>query len=136
MGLKGEYDMIVKRKAYFLKNNIDTKKLEEFGFHTVNNESWHRDINEDYKISFYKDSRVFKKKISWRLDGNWTVKIKDHIQDLIKHNLVEIRNYYYYLCIFGRWQNWNDKKKKRIENKLQNLQEKENSKKERVKLWE
>lgn len=31
--------MILKRKAYFLKRNVDPKKLEDFGFHTANNEN-------------------------------------------------------------------------------------------------
>ena len=117
--------MILKRKAYYLKPEFNGKDLEQFGFYTRNEESWHRDIDENYKISFYKDSRIFKKKVSWRLYGYWTVKVKNHIQDIIKHNLVEIKNYYYVVVIFGSYSNWSDEKTKRIENKVQKLQEKE-----------
>lgn len=111
--------MIIKQKAYFLKDNISFEELEKYGFRTLNECSWWRDIKScnDYLLVFYKDNRIIKKKF---ISTVWTTKVKKYIKDLIEAGLVYKKNYYHIVAWDSR--NWSDKKKQRIEEKVERLQ--------------
>lgn len=109
--------MIIKRKAYFLKKDIDIEKLKDFGFYTYNEQSYWRDTTRKFRgVVCYKENRIIKLKYS---KYNWSVSTRKFIEDLIKNNMVEKKNYYYWFGWNSR--NYSDKKMKRIEQKLTEL---------------
>lgn len=119
--------MIVCRKAYFLKDDIDAKELGKFGFETLNNGgSYHKDLDSKWlfdRISWYEESRIFKRKTSF---SYWTIKVRKYIKDLIDAGLVYQKKYYYYIAWDSR--KWSDKKIKRVEDKINKLQERADKK--------
>lgn len=120
--------MIIRKKAYFLKNNIDTTTLLKYGFVTLNGGySYTRDINilpknSEIKLDYlicYNDSRVIKRKYFF----GWDIKVEKFIKDLIDAGLVYKKNYYY--CIAWDYRKWSDKKREKIERKIEKLQNEE-----------
>ena len=111
--------MIVKKKAYFLKTEIEVDELEKFGFRAVNSDKYCRDTKKDLYISCYRETRVFKIEF-W--SGWWQFVRKHHIKDLIENGIVEKRIYVY--GVFWNFRNFSDAKKERITNKRNKLQEK------------
>lgn len=54
-------------------------------------------------------------------NNSWSLYTRNFIKDLIENNLVEKKNYYYWLG--WNFRNYSDKKKKRIEQRLESLNE-------------
>ena len=111
--------MIIKQKAYFIKDNINLEELEKYGFYTLNECSWWRDIKNcnDYRLVCYKDNRIIKKKFTSTV---WTTKVKKYIKDLIGAGLIYKKNYYYIVAWNSR--KWSDKKIQRVFEKVEKLQ--------------
>ena len=102
--------MIVKMKSYYLKKDVNPKKLIEYGFVQFENNYSKGLIHLGCDIRYYNDTRriVF-------IDYPWkdarARKVKDYINDLIKEGLVELKINYEWWAIIGRWQNYSQKKK-------------------------
>jgi len=112
--------MIVKMKSYFLKENVPYKKLEEFGFKNSGNGNYCKDAEWYAWICCYKDTRRFVyADIPYK--NAKVKKVKKYIARLIDHELVEIKTNYEWWAIIGRWQNYSQKKKDRIQDKLDKL---------------
>lgn len=113
--------MIIKTKCCLLKKGINPSILEQYGFETVNDgHSYWRDIEDFCRIGWYHDTRRFVYKYPRRVKAK---KVSKYIKDLLDAGLVEIKYFYEYLVIFGRWQNFSDKKLARINDKLDKLNE-------------
>lgn len=112
--------MIVKVKSYYLKNDINPTELIKYGFVQFGNNYSKDLICSTCDIRYYDDTRriVF-------IDYPWKDargrKVKHYINDLIKDGLVELKINYEWWAIIGRWQNYSQKKKDRIQAKLDKL---------------
>lgn len=112
--------MIVKMKSYYLKKDIKPEELIKYGFVQLGNNYSKDLICSTVDIRYYNDTRriVF-------VDYPWKDargrKVKDYINDLIKDGLVELKINYEWWAIIGRWQNYSQKKKDRIQAKLDKL---------------
>ena len=112
--------MIVKMKSYYLKKNIEPKELEHYGFEKCgdNYSKSLKDLGCD--IRYYNDTRrIVYIDYPWK-DGRGR-KVKDYINELIKDGLVELKINYEWWAIIGKWQNYSQKKKDRIQAKLDRL---------------
>ena len=113
--------MIIKQKSVFLKEGIDPKILTEFGFVTFNGESYELGSIGASALVWYPNTRRFVyRTASWFKDGN-AKKTKKMLGPLFEKGLVEIKPYYYWLAIIGRWQDYPPEKWERIEAKLDKL---------------
>ncbi len=112
--------MIKRMKSYYLKKDINPEELVKYGFEKCgdNYSKGLKGLARD--IRYYDNTRriVF-------VDYPWKEargrKVKDYINDLIKDGLVELRINYEWWAIIGRWQNYSQKKKDRIQAKLDKL---------------
>lgn len=117
--------MIIKSKVYYLKEEFDGKDLEDYGFKTYNGDSWHREINGNYRISFYNNTRFFKKKYNFGSifkPSAGSPKVKKFINDLIEAKMVEKIPYYYGL--FWDSTKFSDEKLEKIETEIMKRQQK------------
>lgn len=115
--------MVIKNKCYFLKKDVNPEILAKYGFATYNNgESyWLEEIPSYFGIVYYNNTRRF---VDY-FHGSGRIKYtKPFIEDLIKDGLVEIKHYYMWYAIIGRWQNYSQKKKDKIYNKIITLNQK------------
>ena len=112
--------MIIKTKCVFLKKGVDPKILEEYGFTTLNEgKSYCVDVAGRFDVlMWYADTRRFVLKYPKVTSARI---IKRYIGDLFQKGIFEIKPFYSYLCIIGRWQNWSYEKLERIEQKLRKL---------------
>ncbi len=118
--------MIVKMKSYYLKKDIKPEELIKYGFAQCgdNYSKALKDLGCD--VRYYNDTRrIVYVDYPWK-DGRGR-KVKDYINDLIKDGLVELKINYEWWAIIGRWQNYSQKKKDRIQMKLNRLNEGENN---------
>lgn len=118
--------MIVKMKSYYLKKDVNPTELIKYGFISIGN-NYSKDLNRlGCDIRYYDDTRriVF-------VDYPWKeargCKVKRYINDLITAGLVELKINYEWWAIIGKWQNYSQKKKDRIQMKLNRLNEGENN---------
>lgn len=112
--------MIVKMKSYYLKKNVDPKELEKYGFKRFGDnyckvlKGWGRDVR------YYNDTRrIVYVNYPWK-DARGR-KVKNYINDLIEEQLIELKINYEWWAIIGTWQNYSQKKRNRIEAKLEKL---------------
>lgn len=112
--------MIVKIKSYYLKQNINPKELIKYGFVQFGNNYSKDLICSTVDIRYYNDTRriVF---VDYPWKDSRGRKVKDYINDLIKDGLVELKINYEWLAIIGSWHNYSQKKKDRIQAKLDRL---------------
>lgn len=109
--------MIIKLKNLFLKKDIDKELLEFYGFETLNNGySYWKDIGEWDLIGWYSDTRRF----VFKYPKNYNPKkILKYIN--IPNEYLEVKYLYMWLQIFGSWQNLSEKKKVKIKERLERL---------------
>ena len=109
--------MIIKTKCVFLKKGVNPKTLEEYGFRTLNEgQSYYVDLTGRFiNLMWYANTRRFVLKYPKVTSARI---VKRYIGDLFQKDLVEIKPCYECLCIIGRWHNWSDEKRERIEQKL------------------
>ena len=107
--------------SYYLKKDVDPQRLEEHQFVKIG-DNYRRNIDKDdgSDICCYYDSRRFV-----YVDYPWKDarknKVQKYIIDLINDNLVEEKINYEWWSYIGRWQNYSEKKQKRIFDKLERL---------------
>lgn len=112
--------MIVKMKSYYLKKNIEPKELEHYGFEKCGDNYSKKVEGLACDIRYYHDTRrIVYVDYPWK-EGR-DRKVKHHINDLIKAELVELKVNYEWWAIIGKWQNYSQKKKDRIQTKLDRL---------------
>ena len=110
--------MFVKVKSLFLKENIDLKELEKYGFITLNEgQSYWFGFN----VGVYKDTRRFVYKYP---KTNNPKKILKELNGLLPKDMLMIVPMYEWWSIIGRWQNYSDAKLERISKKLKILNKK------------
>ena len=112
--------MIIKTKCYRLKDDVDIKELEKYGFKPNMVGSYMRTIDGWRYVIYYNDTKRFVIRDYPNRIGN-AKKVSKFIKDLIEDELVYKVNFYYWLAIIGRYQNYSDKKLDRIEKKLNKL---------------
>ena len=119
--------MIVKIKSYYLKKNVNPKKLIKYGFEKFGSNYSKDLICKTADIRYYNDTRriVF---IDYPWKDSRGRKVKDYINDLIKDGLVELKINYEWWAIIGSYRNYSLKKKERIQAKLDRLNKKEHLK--------
>ena len=121
--------MIIKTKCCFLKENIEPQILEDYGFATSNNgETYYLEIpKKDYTdlLFWYKETRRFVYKYPKRENVRF---VEKYVRKLIIDGLVEIKPVYEWLAIIGDYRNYSDKKKRKIEEKLNKLNSRYESK--------
>lgn len=112
--------MIVKIKSYYLKKNVEPKQLEQYGFEKCGDN--YNKLLEDLScdIRYYNDTRrIVYIDYPWK-DGRSRA-VKRHIKCLINDGLVELKINYEWWAIIGSWKNYSQKKKDRIQAKLDRL---------------
>ena len=111
--------MYVKLKSYYLKKDIDPEILTNYGFRKTG-DNYTKDITEFIDIRFYHDTRriVF---VDYPYKNASYRKVRKYIQDLINSYLVEIKTNYEWWVLIGRYQNYSERKRNRIEAKLNEL---------------
>lgn len=107
--------MYIKTKCCFLKDGIDPKNLERYGFVTLNKgESYYKDINDNSCscLMWYKETRRFvykyPKKTSYR-------SIRKYLTRLLRDDLIEVKPMYEWLTIIGNYHNFSYEKRHFIE---------------------
>lgn len=115
--------MIVKTKCVFLKQGIQGETLRLYGFETSNSgESYWRYVipTDPFEgiVVWYADTRRFVYKYPKMTSAK---RVIPYIQDVYDDNLAEVRPYYEWVAIIGRWQNYSDEKQERILKKLDKL---------------
>ncbi len=113
--------MVIKTKCLFLRDGVDPKALEDYGFKTHNGGKsyWRRtDASEIDDLAWYSDTRRFVLRFPTRTSAK---KVIRHVADLDQAGLIETRRMYEWLCLFRRWKNYSPEKKRRINGKLDEM---------------
>lgn len=104
--------MYVKIKSYFLKPQVCPEELKRRNF----GEYFTRDIDNVSWVVYYKETgRLAVRRVVRETAAR---KVRKYITDLIEDGLVEIRPIWEWWAIIGRWQNYDDDKKAKIEAEL------------------
>ena len=119
--------MYVKMKSYFLKQDVKPEELVKYGFEKCGDnyskklEGLARDIRY-----YHNTGRIIFVDYPWK-ESRYR-KVKKYISDLIKDGLVELKVNYEWWAIIGRWQDYNEEKKARIETEIDRRNNRANEK--------
>jgi len=112
--------MYVKIKCYRLREGIPVSDLEDYGFSKNLAGNYTRTVNGVDYVIYYTDTKRFVfRPCVWRVAK--ARKVAKYIQDLICDDLVEKVNFYEWLAIIGRWQDYPQEKIDKIEKRLNEL---------------
>lgn len=111
--------MVIKTKCLFLRDGVDPKALEGYGFKTYNGgKSYWRRTDESEGVddlAWYSDTRRFVLRFPTRTSARKTIR---HVADLDQAGLVETKPMYEWLCLFRRWKHYSPEKKRKVNEKL------------------
>lgn len=112
--------MIIKMKSYYLKKDISPEELVKYGFEKCGDNYSKKVDGLARDIRYYHDTRrIVYVDYPWK-DGRSRV-VKKHIEHLINDCLVELKINYEWWAIIGNWHYYSQKKKDRIQAKLDKL---------------
>lgn len=112
--------MIIKKNCVFLKKGVNPEELTKFGFKTWNEgASYFSEVVGKFDVlRWYANTRRFV--LEFPLCTSARI-VKRYMGDLFQREIVEIKPTYEWVAIIGRWQNYPNSKKARIEEKLNKL---------------
>lgn len=113
--------MVIKVRCLFLRDGVDPKTLEDYGFKTYNGGKsyWRRTDEGDIDdLAWYSDTRRFALRFPTRTSAK---KVIRHVADLDQAGLIETKRMYEWLCLFRRWKHYSPEKKRKINGRLDEM---------------
>lgn len=112
--------MYIKSQCAYLKEGVNPEELEKYGFRRIKeNGNYVRDVDIFNWVTKYNDTNRFVFKHPRTTNYK---KVKRYIKDLIDVGLVVKKPCWEWLSIFGRYQNYSQKKIDKIKKRLNELQ--------------